>query len=123
MEVAAISGHKTLQMRKRYTHLKATELVKKHRTISTERHAVTPSPACLVPLFCGMYERPAGSNTETELRLSTRSTRFAAVRKPHHRRFVGNSHEPYVAECPAVTDHLPLPYQSRLTTDRRSHAM
>lgn len=29
MEVAAISGHKTLQMLKRYTHLKATELVKK----------------------------------------------------------------------------------------------
>ncbi len=29
MEVAAISGHKTLQMLKRYTHLKASELVKK----------------------------------------------------------------------------------------------
>jgi integrase len=29
MEVASISGHKTLQMLKRYTHLKATELVKK----------------------------------------------------------------------------------------------
>lgn len=29
MEVAAISGHKTLQMLKRYAHLKATELVKK----------------------------------------------------------------------------------------------
>lgn len=29
MEVACISGHKTLQMLKRYTHLKATELVKK----------------------------------------------------------------------------------------------
>lgn len=29
LEVAAISGHKTLQMLKRYTHLKATELVKK----------------------------------------------------------------------------------------------
>ena len=29
MEVASISGHKTLQMLKRYTHLKASELVKK----------------------------------------------------------------------------------------------
>jgi integrase len=29
MEVAAISGHKTLQMLKRYTHLRASELVKK----------------------------------------------------------------------------------------------
>ncbi len=29
MEVATISGHKTLQMLKRYTHLKASELVKK----------------------------------------------------------------------------------------------
>jgi integrase len=29
MEVAAISGHKTLQMLKRYTHLKATELARK----------------------------------------------------------------------------------------------
>lgn len=29
MEVASISGHKTLAMLKRYTHLKATELVKK----------------------------------------------------------------------------------------------
>lgn len=29
MEVASISGHKTLQMLKRYTHLKATELAKK----------------------------------------------------------------------------------------------
>jgi len=29
MEVAAISGHKTLQMLKRYTHLKAEDLVKK----------------------------------------------------------------------------------------------
>lgn len=29
MEVAAISGHKTLQMLKRYTHLRALELVKK----------------------------------------------------------------------------------------------
>jgi integrase len=29
MEVAAISGHRTLQMLKRYTHLRASELVKK----------------------------------------------------------------------------------------------
>lgn len=29
MEVASVSGHKTLQMLKRYTHLRATELVKK----------------------------------------------------------------------------------------------
>ena len=29
MEVAAVSGHKTLQMLKRYTHLKASELAKK----------------------------------------------------------------------------------------------
>lgn len=29
MEVAAITGHKTLQMLKRYTHLKASELAKK----------------------------------------------------------------------------------------------
>lgn len=29
MEVSAISGHKTLQMLRRYTHLKAEELVKK----------------------------------------------------------------------------------------------
>lgn len=29
MEVASISGHKTMQMLKRYTHLKASELVKK----------------------------------------------------------------------------------------------
>ena len=29
MEVASISGHKTLQMLKRYTHLRASELVKK----------------------------------------------------------------------------------------------
>lgn len=29
MEVAAISGHKTLQMLKRYTHIKATDLAKK----------------------------------------------------------------------------------------------
>lgn len=29
LEVGTISGHKTLQMLKRYTHLKATELVKK----------------------------------------------------------------------------------------------
>ena len=29
MEVAAISGHKTLQMLKRYTHLRAAELVLK----------------------------------------------------------------------------------------------
>ena len=31
MEVSAISGHKTLQMLRRYTHLKAGELVKKLR--------------------------------------------------------------------------------------------
>ena len=31
MEVSAISGHKTLQMLRRYTHLKAEELVKKLR--------------------------------------------------------------------------------------------
>ena len=29
MEVAAISGHKTLQMLKRYTHLRAEDLVKR----------------------------------------------------------------------------------------------
>lgn len=29
MEVASISGHKTLQMLKRYTHLRATDLVRK----------------------------------------------------------------------------------------------
>ena len=29
MEVASISGHKTLQMLKRYTHLRAEDLVKR----------------------------------------------------------------------------------------------
>lgn len=29
MEVAAVTGHKTLQMLKRYTHLKASNLAKK----------------------------------------------------------------------------------------------
>jgi hypothetical protein len=29
MEVSSISGHKTLQMLKRYTHLKAEDLAKK----------------------------------------------------------------------------------------------
>ncbi len=29
MEVAAITGHKTLQMLKRYTHLRAEDLAKK----------------------------------------------------------------------------------------------
>lgn len=31
MEVAAITGHKTLEMLKRYTHLRAEDLVKKLR--------------------------------------------------------------------------------------------
>ncbi|WP_297392311.1 tyrosine-type recombinase/integrase [Acidiferrobacter sp.] len=31
MEVAAITGHKTLQMLKRYTHLRAEDLVKRLR--------------------------------------------------------------------------------------------
>jgi hypothetical protein len=34
MEVASITGHKTLQMLKRYTHLKAERLAEKMRRIA-----------------------------------------------------------------------------------------
>jgi integrase len=34
MEVASITGHKTLQMLKRYTHLKAEKLAEKMRRIA-----------------------------------------------------------------------------------------
>ena len=40
MEVAAISGHKTLQMLKRYTHLKACDLAK--RLASTKKLVLIP---------------------------------------------------------------------------------
>ncbi|WP_338544692.1 site-specific integrase [Pseudomonas benzopyrenica] len=58
MEVAAISGHKSLSMLKRYTHLRATRLVRKlegHR--NRGRQAVldllVPYPAAWIPVLHG----------------------------------------------------------------------
>lgn len=52
MEVAAISGHKSLAMLKRYTHLKAQKLVRKLEGTRSKAHRavieqMVPYPACL----------------------------------------------------------------------------
>lgn len=54
MEVAAISGHKSLSMLKRYTHLKATKLVKKleghrHKGKQVVVDHLIPYPAVIEP--------------------------------------------------------------------------
>lgn len=59
MEVAAISGHKSLSMLKRYTHLRAARLVKKlegnqHRGQQLITNHLVPYPAVVVPSESGV---------------------------------------------------------------------
>lgn len=82
MEVAAISGHKSLSMLKRYTHLRASRLVKKlegnkHRGQQLIINHLVPYPARIIPTPVGTeirlldFEDVVGRGSSYEIALQS----------------------------------------------------
>ncbi|HEJ5277531.1 TPA: integrase, partial [Pseudomonas aeruginosa] len=82
MEIAAISGHKSLAMLKRYTHLKASKLVKKlegnkHRGQQVVINHLVPYPAIAQQTLTGVvvrvldFEGVEGQGLTTEIALQS----------------------------------------------------
>lgn len=87
MEIAAISGHKSLSMLKRYTHLRASRLVNKlEGTRSKARQAVLnhliPYPAVVAPAGHGQVE-VLFPDFEHEKVAAYASSRDEAIRQAH----------------------------------------
>ena len=55
MEVAAITGHKTLQMLKRYTHLRAEDLVGRRYGLDLDSEDLSDVVALVLDLPCRVY--------------------------------------------------------------------